>query len=105
MARNSAARRIREDFGNPCVTPIADLVGVSDGSLIADRQLMTAAGATPGEHRASILGFHALTEPMRFRALAIIGLKCTFRHLRFLRSLYAHNAESGGAKVRIEVLV
>jgi hypothetical protein len=61
---------------------------------------MTAAGATSGEYRASILRFHALTEPVRFGALAIIGLKCTFRHLRFLRLLCAHNAASGGAKVK-----
>jgi hypothetical protein len=66
---------------------------------------MTAAGATPGEHGSSILRFHALTETVCFGALAIVGLKCTFRHLRFLRSLYAHNAASGGAKVGIELLV
>src|SRR5579872_2696268 len=42
---------------------------------------MTAPGAPPGKHRASVLGFHARAESVRFGALSIIRLKCTFWHV------------------------
>jgi hypothetical protein len=45
---------------------------------------VTTTSATAGQYGASVLGLHAFPEPVRFRALAIVGLKCTFRHLRFL---------------------
>jgi hypothetical protein len=42
---------------------------------------MAAARAAAAEHGAPVLGFHALTETVYFGALAIVRLKCAFRHL------------------------
>ena len=64
---------MRADRGN-------DLMGIPDSSFVADRQLMAAARATAREHGAAILRFHPRPESMGLGALAIIGLKCTFRH-------------------------
>jgi len=65
------------------VRPPADLFGVrsANGSLVADRELVTAPGAAPRQHGPAILGFHALAEPMGLGALTIIRLKCAFRHV------------------------
>lgn len=64
---------MRDDRGNV-------LMGVPDGSLVADRQLMAAPSATARQHGAAILRFHPGPESVSLRALAIIRLKCTFRH-------------------------
>ena len=56
-------------------------LGVPDGSLVTDGQFVAAARAAAGEDRASILGLHALTEPVYFGAFTIVRLKCAFRHL------------------------
>ena len=73
---------MREDFGRVSAPPAGDLgVGCADGSFIAHRQLVTAAGPPPGQHGAPVLGFHALTESMHFGTLTVIRLKCTLRHL------------------------
>ena len=64
---------MRADRGN-------ELMGVPDSSFVADREFMTAPGAAAREHGAAILGFHPGPESVGFRALAIIRLKCTFRH-------------------------
>lgn len=55
-------------------------MGVPDSSFVADRQLMAAPSASARQHSAAILGFHPRPESVNLRALAIIGLKCTFRH-------------------------
>jgi len=75
-ARKSADRRIREVRENPSLG-----FGRPDGSFVADRQFMPAPGAAPGKHCASILGLHARAESVRFGALSIIRLKCTFGHV------------------------
>jgi hypothetical protein len=58
-------------------------LGVSgaNGSFITYRQLVTAPGAPACQHRPSIFALHAFAKTMGLRALAIIRLKCTFRHL------------------------
>jgi len=73
--RKSEVLRIRALFGKP------NLVGVPDGSLVADRKLVAAFRAPSCEYRASILGAHANPESVCFGPFAVIGLKCTFRHL------------------------
>jgi hypothetical protein len=55
-------------------------MGVPDGSLVAHRQLVTAPRPAARQHGAAILRFHPGPESVSLRALAIIGLKCTFRH-------------------------
>ena len=54
----------------------------SDGILPlgTDRQLLAAAGAPPRQHGAAILGLHATAESMGLGPVAIIRLKCAFRH-------------------------
>ena len=64
---------MRADRGN-------DLMGIADSSFVADRQLVAAPRATAREHRAAILRFHPGPESVSLGALAIIRLKCTFRH-------------------------
>lgn len=64
---------MRDDRGNV-------LMGVPDSSFVADRQLMAAPRAAARQHSAAILRFHPGPESVSLRALAIIGLKCTFRH-------------------------
>jgi hypothetical protein len=71
---------MRDDRGNDCVPPEPVLMGVPDSSFVADRQLMAAPSAAARQHGSAILRFHPGTESMSLRALAIIGLKCTFRH-------------------------
>jgi hypothetical protein len=71
---------MREERGNDCWPPEPDLMGVPDSSFVADRQLMAAASAAARQHGAAILRFHPGPESVSLRALAIIGLKCTFRH-------------------------
>ena len=71
---------MREDRGNDCWPPEPVLMGVPDSSFVADRQFVTPPCAAAREHGAAILGFHPGSESMILRALAIIRLKCTFRH-------------------------
>jgi hypothetical protein len=71
---------MREERGNDCGPPEPDLMGVPDSSFVADRQFMSAPSAAARQHGAAILRFHPGPESMSLRALAIIGLKCTFRH-------------------------
>jgi len=49
--------------------------------LGAHGQFLAAPGASPGEHRASILRLHPGEEAMRLGAVAVIRLKSAFRHL------------------------
>lgn len=76
--RKSEVRRIRALFGKP------KLIGVPYGSLVADGQFVAALGTAPGEHGASVLGFHANQEPVRLCPFTIVRLICAFWHLNFL---------------------
>src|SRR5437016_13886520 len=67
-------------------------MGVPDSPFVADRQLMAAPSAPARQHGAAILRVHSGPESMSLRALAVIGLKCTFRHC--LSSL-APNSQCG----------
>ena len=94
-------RRIREACGNFSAPPEAGLaagLSVPDSSLVADSQFMAAARASAAEHGAPVLGLHALTEPVYFRAFTIVRLKCAFRHLYSF--LDARDAASEGARAR-----
>ena len=71
---------MREELGNDCLPPEPDLMGVPDSPFVADREFMAAPCAAARQHGAAIFRFHARPEPMGLGALAIIRLKCTFRH-------------------------
>ena len=71
---------MREERGNDCLPPGPDLMGIPDSSFVADRQFVAAASAAARQHGPAILRFHPGPESVSLRALAIIGLKCTFRH-------------------------
>lgn len=87
---------MREERGNDCWPPEPVLMGRPDCSFVADRQLVAALCAAARQHGAAILGFHPGPESMSLRALAIIRLKCTFRHWL---SSFAHHAAREGAPV------
>jgi hypothetical protein len=76
--RKSLDLRTRELFGK-------DLLCVTNGSFVANGQLVAATGAAARENCAAILALHAGAEAMNFGALAIIRLISTFRHLIPLR--------------------
>lgn len=71
---------MRDDRGKDCPAPEPVLMGVPDSPFVADRQLVAAPGAAARQHGAAILRRHPGPESMSLRALAIIRLKCTFRH-------------------------
>jgi hypothetical protein len=72
--RKSAVRRIRAVFGKP------KLVGVPDGSLVANGEFVAAFGPAPGEHVAPIFGGHAYAESMCLCPFAVVWLKGAFWH-------------------------
>ena len=45
-----------------------------------DGEFLAASGSAARQYRASILGFHAAAESMRFGTVTVIRLKSTFRH-------------------------
>jgi hypothetical protein len=59
------------------------LVGVPDGSFVADAELVTATCAAPGKDRPAILALHPRAKAVCFCALAIIRLKRSFWHWIF----------------------
>ena len=65
---------MRALFGNP------NLVGVPQGSFVANREFMAALGAAPREHGPPVLGTHAYPKSMRFCPFAVVWLKCAFWH-------------------------
>jgi hypothetical protein len=69
-------------------------LGVADSSLVTYGQLVTAASPAARQHGPAVFGLHTLTKSVHFSALAIVGLKCPFRHIG-LRT--ARNAQSEGA--------
>jgi len=84
--RKSAVRRAlrEEDTGEQMGAPPparSTGFGVADSLLVADGQLVTAAGPAACQHGPAILGLHALTKSVHFGALAIIRLKSPFRHI------------------------
>ena len=90
--RKSAVRRARFTWeptgGQRGASPPARLAGfgVADGLLVAYGQLVTAASPAARQHGPSVLGLHALTKSVDLRALAIVRLKSTFRHIGLARS-------------------
>jgi len=101
--RKSAVRRAlgeedaEEDTGAQGGPPLpagSNGVGVADGLFVTYSQLVTAAGPAARQHGPAVLGLHALTKSVHFGALAIVRLKCPFRHIG-LRS--ASIAQSEGA--------
>jgi len=81
---------MRDVRGKDCWPPEPVLMGVPDSSFVADRQLVAAPSAAARQYGAAILRFHPRPESVRLRALAIIGLKCTFRHCCSLFGAQAH---------------
>jgi len=81
---------MRDELGNDCLPPEPDLMGVPDSSFVADRQLVAATGPPARQYGAAILRFHPGPESVSLRALAIIRLKCTFRHGLSLLGAEAH---------------
>ena len=81
---------MREERGNDSLPPEPVLMGVPDGSFVAHRQLVTAPRAAARQHGAAIFRFHPGPESVSLRALAIIRLKCTFRHGLSLLGAQAH---------------
>jgi hypothetical protein len=73
--RKSVAFRIRALFGKP------RLIGIPNGSLVANREFVAAFGSPPRQHSASIFGAHAHQEPVSLCPFAVVRLKCTFWHL------------------------
>src|SRR5580704_9238538 len=76
--RKSEVLRMRALFGKP------KLIGVPEGSLVADRKFVAALGAAPSDHSAPVLGGHAYQEPVRLCPFAVVRLKCAFWHMNFL---------------------
>jgi hypothetical protein len=76
--RKSAVRRIRALFGKP------KLVGVSDGSLVANGEFVATLGSAPGKHGAAIFRGHSYAESMCLCPFAVIWLKGAFWHFEFL---------------------
>ena len=74
--RNSAVRRAR------CAGSTG--FGVADGSLVAHGQLVTAAGPAARQYGPPVFRLHAFAKSVRLGALAIVGLKCPFRHILVL---------------------
>ena len=79
--RKSLERRIRFFLGNGWLSAVTGLLGVADGSFIADCELVTALSPATRQDGAPVLCFHALTEPMNLGSLAIVRLKRTFWHV------------------------
>ncbi len=78
VLRKSAVRRIRAPFGKP------KLVGVSDGSLVANGEFVAALGSPAGQHGAAILRGHSYEKSMCLCPFAVIWLKGAFWHFEFL---------------------
>jgi len=76
--RKSAVRRIRALFGKP------KLVGVPDGSLVANGEFMAALGAPPGKDGTAIFRGHTYAESMCLCPFAVVWLKGAFWHFEFL---------------------
>lgn len=96
--RKSAVRRAlaAEETGEQGGAPPARSTGfgVADGSLVAYGQLVTAAGPAARQHGPAVFALHPRAESVGLGTLAIVGLKCPFRHIG-LRS--ARHARSDGA--------
>jgi two-component system, chemotaxis family, response regulator Rcp1 len=76
--RKSAVRRIRELFGKP------KLVGVPDGSLVANGEFVAALGPAPGKYGAAIFRGHTYAESMCLCPFTVVWLKGAFWHFEFL---------------------
>src|SRR5260370_44138 len=72
--RKSEVLRMRALFGKP------NLVGVPQGSFVANREFMAALGAAPREHGPPVLGAHAYPKSVGLGPFAVVWLKCAFWH-------------------------
>ncbi len=67
-------------------------LGVADGLLVAHGQLVAAASPPARQHGPAVFRFHALAKSVRLGALAIVGLKCPFRHIGSYSARTTHRA-------------
>jgi hypothetical protein len=70
------------------LTSVPRLVAMSR----AHADAFAARGAPPAQYGSAGLGFHPHPEPVGFRTVAAVGLKCTFGHddpLLFLKKIFA----------------
>ena len=58
-------------------------MGSPDGSLVANRQRMTALGAAAAQHGLAIFALHAGAESMSFGALTVVRLKRSLWHVAY----------------------
>ncbi len=63
-----------------CVGRKSALLGVPDGSLVADREFMAALGAAARQNGSPVFGAHAHPKPMGLGPFTVVWLKCTFWH-------------------------
>lgn len=54
---------------------------VADVAFVTDRELVAAPGPAAREYGPAVLGLHTLAESVNLCTLAIVRLKCTFRHV------------------------
>ena len=71
-------------------------------SLVTDGKLVTTACAAAAEDGTSIDALHTLAKSVRLRALAIVGLKSTFRHVRLRRLSALMSMGARPVKIRFE---
>jgi hypothetical protein len=57
-----------------------ELLGVTNGSLVANRQFVATLCTAASKHGTSVSRFHAHTKPVSLGTLSIVRLKCTFWH-------------------------
>jgi hypothetical protein len=94
LAAGTAGEDTGEHLGAPL--PAGSTVGVADGLLVAYGELVTAASPAARQYGPAVLRLHSFPEPVRFCALAIVWLKCPFRHIGLI---LARNTQSAGASL------
>jgi hypothetical protein len=94
LAADTAGEDTGEHLGAPL--PAGSTVGVADGLLVAYGELVTAASPAARQYGPAVLRLHSFPEPVRFGALAIVWLKCPFRHIGLI---LARNTQSAGASL------
>ncbi len=81
--RKSLDRNIRDPLENGNLSVPSDLLGVTDGSFVADGELVATFGPATRQYCLTILGLHTRSEPVGLGPLTVVRLKCTFWHLYF----------------------
>jgi hypothetical protein len=87
---------------SPSAPPPAELlrlVRVANGLFVTNRELVASACAAARQNGAAVLSTHPFAKSVGLGALAIIRLKCAFRHdcFRLASVGVAPNAVGGGA--------